>query len=77
MSIKCINCKNRIFDSNAYLKIAQIERLQQEIVDELNEELKLAKEEYGKKSENVIDVQRRLNIETRVLKTIWKCKNAL
>lgn len=77
MSIKCSECKNLVFDSNAYLKISDIERAQQEIVDNLSEELKLSKEKYGKKSEETIDIQKRLSIETRILKTIWKCKNAL
>ena len=77
MSTKCSKCENKVFDSNAYLKISMIERPQQEVVDSLNEELKLAKEKYGKKSEEVIDIKRRLNIEKRVLKTIRQCKNAL
>ena len=49
----------------------------QEIVDKLTEDLKLAKEKFGKKSEEVADIQRALNIEKRILKTIWQCKNAL
>lgn len=77
MSIKCSKCENRVFDSNAYLKISLIEKPQQEFVDKLNEELKLAKEKYGKESEEVINIQRRLDIEKRVLKTIWRCKNTL
>lgn len=77
MSIKCNKCENRVFDSNAYLKISQIEAPQQELVNRLMEDLKLAKEKFGKKSEEVMDIQRILNIEKRVLKTIWQCKNSL
>lgn len=77
MSTKCNKCENRVFDSNAYLKISIIEKPQQEIVDNLTEELKLAKEKFGKKSEEVTNIQRTLNIEKRILKTIWKCKNTL
>jgi ribosomal protein L37AE/L43A len=77
MSIKCSKCENRVFDGNAYLKISIIEKPQQEIVDKLTEDLKLAKEKFGKKSEEVADIQRALNIEKRMLKTIWQCKNAL
>lgn len=77
MSIKCNKCENKVFDSNAYLKISKIEKPQQDIVDELTERLKLAKEKFGKKSEEVMDIQRTLNIEKRILKTIWQCKNAL
>lgn len=77
MSIKCKICENKIFDSNAYLKISKIEKPQQDIVDELTERLKFAKEKFGKKSEEVMNIQRILNIEKRILKTIWQCKNAL
>lgn len=77
MSIKCSKCENKVFDSNAYLKISKIEKPQQDIVDELTERLKLAKEKFGKKSEEVMNIQRLLNIEKRILKTIWQCKNAL
>lgn len=77
MSIKCNKCENKVFDSNAYLKISKIEKPQQDIVDELTERLKLAKEKFGKKSEEVMNIQRLLNIEKRILKTIWQCKNAL
>ena len=77
MSVKCSKCDNQVFDSKAYLKIAEIEKAQQEIVDNITEELKIAKGKYGKQSEEVIDLQRRLSIENRVLKTIWKCKNTL
>lgn len=77
MSIKCSKCENKVFDSNAYLKISKIEKPQQDIVDELTERLKLAKEKFGKKSEEAMDIQRTLNIEKRILKTIWQCKNAL
>lgn len=77
MSIKCNKCENKVFDSNAYLKISKIEKPQQDIVDELTERLKFAKEKFGKKSEAVMDIQRTLNIEKRILKTIWQCKNAL
>ena len=77
MSIKCSKCESKVFDGNAYLKIAMIERPQQELVNELGEELKLAKEKYGEKSEEVMEIQRKLNIEKRILKTIWQCKNAL
>lgn len=77
MSIKCNKCENKVFDSNAYLKISKIEKPQQDIVDELTERLKFAKEKFGKKSEEVMDIQRTLNIEKRILKTIWQCKNAL
>lgn len=77
MSIKCKKCGELIFDSKAYLKISEIERPQQEIVDQLNEKLKEAKNKYGKKSEEVIDIMRALSIEKRILNTIWKCKNAL
>lgn len=77
MSIKCSKCENKVFDSNAYLKISKIEKPQQDIVDELTERLKLAKEKFGKKSEEAMDIQRLLNIEKRILKTIWQCKNAL
>lgn len=77
MSIKCNRCENKVFDSNAYLKISRIEKPQQDTVDELTEELKLAKEKFGKKSEEVNEIQKRLNIEKRILKIIWQCKNAL
>ena len=77
MSIKCSKCDNSVFDSKAYLKISEIEKPQQELVESLTEELKLAKGKYGKQSEEVIDLQRRLGIENRILKTIWKCKNSL
>lgn len=77
MSIKCSKCENKMFDSNAYLKISKIEKSQQEIVDALTEELELAKEKYGKKSEEVTNIQNKLYIEKRILKTIWKCKNTL
>lgn len=77
MSTKCSKCENLVFDSNAYIKISDIERHQQEIVDSLSDKLKIAKEKYGKKSEEVIDLQKMLSIETRILKTIWKCKNTL
>lgn len=77
MSIKCSKCENKVFDSNAYLKISKIEKPQQDIVDELTERLKLAKEKFGKKSEEAMDIQRTLNIEKRILKTIWQCKNVL
>lgn len=77
MSVKCNRCENKVFDSNAYLKISRIEKPQQDTVDELTEELKLAKEKFGKKSEEVNEIQKRLNIEKRILKIIWQCKNAL
>lgn len=77
MSVKCNKCGELIFDSKAYLKISEIERPQQEIVDQLNEKLKEAKNKYGKKSEEVIDIMRALSIEKRMLSIIWKCKNAL
>ena len=77
MSIKCNRCENKVFDSNAYLKISRIEKPQQDTVDELTEELKLAKEKFGKKSEEVNEIQKRLDIEKRILKTIWQCKNVL
>lgn len=77
MSIKCSKCESEVFDSNAYLKISQIERPQQEIVDSLTEDLKSTKEKYGKKSEEFMEIQRKLSIEKRILKTIWQCKNAL
>lgn len=50
MSIKC---KNKVFDSNAYLKISIIERPQQDIVDKLTQELKEAKQKYGNKGFNI------------------------
>lgn len=62
MSIKCEKCNNKIFDSRAYLKISEYERTQQEVVERCTEELKVAKEKYGKKSEIVSDLQRNLNI---------------
>lgn len=77
MSVKCNKCGESMFDSKAYLKISEIERPQQEIVDQLNEKLKEAKNKYGKKSEEVIDIMRALSIEKRMLSIIWKCKNAL
>ena len=77
MSCKCKRCGETVFDSKAYLKIAEIERPQQELVDQLNEDLKAAKNKYGKKSEETIDIMKRLSIEKRVLATIWKCKNVL
>lgn len=77
MAIKCNKCDNLVVDARAYLKISQIERPQQELIDKLNEDLKLAKEKYGKKSEEVMDIQKQLYVENRILKTIWKCKNAL
>lgn len=77
MSMKCSKCENRVFDSNAYLKISQIEIPQQQIVDKLTSDLKSAKEKFGKKSEEVIDIQKNLSIEKRILKVIWQCKNAL
>ena len=77
MATRCNKCDNLIFDGKAYLKMSQIERPQQELVDKLNEDLKLAKEKYGKKSEEAIDIQKQLYIENRILKTIWKCKNCL
>lgn len=77
MSAKCSICGNRIFDSNAYLKISNKEKLQQDKVNELTEQLELAKEKFGKKSEEVKDIQRVLAIEKRILKTIWECKNVL
>lgn len=77
MSIKCSKCDSTVFDSKAYLKMSEIEKPQQELVENLTEELKLAKVKYGKQSEEVIDLQRRLSIEKRVLKIIWQCKNAL
>lgn len=63
MSIKCNKCDNNVFDSNAYLQISKIERPQQEIVDKLIEDLKLAKEKFGKKSEEFMEIQRKLSIE--------------
>ena len=40
-------------------------------------DLELSKEEFGKKSSQVMEIQRILYIEKRILKTIWQCKNAL
>lgn len=77
MSIKCKVCENKIFDSNAYLKISKIEKTQQDLVDKLTEELKFTKEKFGKKSEEAMNIQITLNIEKRILKTIWQCKNVL
>lgn len=77
MSRKCDKCGDNIFDSNAYLKISIMEREQQEKVDNLTNELKLLKEKYGKKSEEVIVVQQMLNIEKRILNVIFRCKNSL
>lgn len=77
MSTKCNKCGNKVFDSSAYLKISKIEKPQQEVVDKLTEELNFAKEKFGKKSEEVMNIQRTLNIEKRILKTIWQCKNVL
>lgn len=77
MSVKCKRCGEKIFDSNAYLKISVIERKQQDHVDQLNESLKLTKEKYGKQSEEVIDVMRNLSIEKRILSIIQECKSTL
>lgn len=75
--MKCGRCGNNVFDSKAYLKMSQIEQPQQEKVDKLKEDLELAKGKYGKKSEEVIDIQRVLSIENRILKVIQQCKNTL
>lgn len=48
MSIKCNKCGNKIFDSNAYLKISKVEKQQQDKVDKLIKDLELSKEEFGK-----------------------------
>lgn len=77
MSIKCNKCGNKIFDSNAYLKISKVEKQQQDKVDKLIKDLELSKEEFGKKSSQVMEIQRILYIEKRILKIIWQCKNAL
>ena len=77
MSIKCNKCGNKIFDSNAYLKISKVEKQQQDLVDKLTEDLKFTKEKFGKKSEEAMNIQITLNIEKRILKTIWQCKNVL
>lgn len=77
MSRKCDKCGDNIFDSNAYLKISIIESEQQEKVDNLLKELELLKEKYGKKSEEVMYVQRMLTIEKRILNVIFRCKNSL
>lgn len=70
MSIKCNKCENNVFDSNAYLKISIIERNQQEVVDRITEDLKSAKEKFGKKSEKVERIQEVLNTQNKILKTI-------
>ena len=41
MSIKCNKCGNKIFDSNAYLKISKVEKQQQDKVDKLIKDLEL------------------------------------
>lgn len=77
MSIKCGKCDNRVFDSNAYLKISVIEREHQEKIERLTEELNQAKSKYGKKSDLAQGIQWDINVEKLILKVIQRCKNVL
>lgn len=77
MSIKCNKCDNKMFDSNAYLKMSKMEEKQKENISLLKCKLEVLKELHGKDSEESIQVNQKLNIERAVLDTISKCKNAL
>lgn len=77
MSIKCNKCNNNIFDANAYLKISIMKFNQQDKVNELKDKLENTKREFGKKSEQTIEIQRMLNIENRILNVIMQCQNTL
>ena len=75
--MKCNKCGNIVFNSNAYYEISKIETPQQELVDTLLKELKLAKTKYGKNSYEVQYIKNKLEIEKRILETIWRCKHAM
>lgn len=72
MSIKCEKCGNRIFDSNAYLKISELERQQQDKVKQLAKKIERLESTNKQLHEGCL-----LIAEKMVLQAIQKCKNAL
>lgn len=72
MSIKCNRCENKVFDSNAYLKISQMEQEQQERVNRLAKKIKSLKSTNEQLQESV-----KLTAEKMVLQAIQRCKNVL
>ncbi|MBC6695241.1 hypothetical protein H9L25_00415 [Terrisporobacter mayombei] len=72
MSIRCNKCENKVFDSNAYLKISEMERDQQEKVNQLAKKIKGLKSTDEQSHEAVL-----LIAEKMVLQAIQQCKNVL
>lgn len=72
MSIRCNKCENKVFDSNAYLKISEMERDQQEKVNQLAKKIKGLKSADEQLHEGAL-----LIAEKMVLQAIQQCKNAL
>ncbi|GAA0102439.1 hypothetical protein UT300012_31540 [Paraclostridium bifermentans] len=77
MSIKCSRCENKVFDSNAYLKMCIMENDQREKIDVIKNKLSIAKSTYGDTSDEVIVLLKELKYEVLILDTIGKCKNTL
>lgn len=65
MSIKCNQCKNKMFDSNAYLKMSQIEK-------EIEEQIDKCKEIENK---DMRALRKQVLIDE--LKLVNRCKNTL
>lgn len=72
MSIKCNRCENKDFNSNAYLKISEIEKQQQDKVIQLTNKIKSLKSTDEQLHEGTL-----LIAEKMVLQAIQKCKNTL
>lgn len=77
MSIKCNKCENKVFDSNAYLKISQIER---DHIDDLEKSKKRydeARKKYDTNSPEVKIAMEGWLFSKALLEVVHKCKNCL
>lgn len=77
MSIKCEKCNNKVFDSNAYLKMAAYKIEQEDIINEISKTLEDAKNTLGKKSSEYIAINEMLQTEKRILSIMNKFQNTL
>lgn len=77
MSRKCECCGNKIFDSNAYLRIVQLEEKEKEKLKELEVYQKKVKKDMGEYSCDALLSSMDVYWQKELLKTIQQCKNLL
>lgn len=77
MSRKCECCDNTVFDSNAYLKIVQLEEKEKEKLRKLQVYQKKVERDMGKYSDDVLVISYDVHSQKEILKVIQQCKNML